>query len=1424
MIKQLIRTNPALTSNYKFIVTSDDKMYLESYDANYTLSNIKYKHFLVPTNSWLSERVSAFYKGLSKDLAFEIASINENNTYENKYINQYKDIYWAGCKNIEDKFYTENKEYIAPLLTDGNELPSYFLIYRINSNPIQSTLTDYTNFYDRKVKNMVLINSVDMTVNTNFGKFLKRNILDNNNFPKDSITIDVKKNEFSKWNGINYTDGGFISSALFVDEIFNADTIHSDTESYLTNGFRNTGVICSNILNFKFLFNDYQIKLNNSNKIEKIDFNLNEYMGFYSKERIKIMSYSPYITQEFNKNYYIVNNVFRIGPLETDISLNPLNVSWPSSKVFIKIDENFKEVVFDNNEYKIIDNVFNNLKVSDIYFDDPVTIQVVNNDGDLKYFLSTPGYSFPFRYEGIDSDFLTIEINGKMYSCKPNIINNDNNLIINGYYIYADDYLYSDATKTNIINLNKELNFNGNLLNNKPIEFVLYYHNMVEIHDLDFNFINTDYSKYEYELKDNIINTNQPKLQNESNINGKYTLNIDNKLINVNDLTYDFINKFTSYNNGTFEGVSDISAITSSSGDVVLSVDTSSVNALTGSNSLKLTTTSAGNLTYDIHIPFNLQSNKKYKISLNVKVPAIERDDYPTIFTLLHYGFTDGIIIDNSNSLLVLDGTINKYYNISTIFQTNTIITGGINLNIYTSLGGVTDIYYIDNINIQLLDPISSIKESDIPYSSEYGVGKDLFLNNNLKTLWSENPWMSKWGAVGSLGHSDYTYKFNVSSKISGYNNLEASTKVSTPDRKYCNLDWFYIIGEPRLETNNIFSVTSPNRYILQNYVYHSLHVSPLNVDYIQRNNDDIFWINQYFNIDNHLNAKEYFNSFFSSDYKYNTQDKKTLNKYSTFRNSDGENPPYTIFKGLKYNLWLLKNNKLYIDNTLNNLKFSIVLTKRPTAIKDLFGKCGGTLSVSRKSNSAVLSVWFYCPFNSLTSIESVYRENLYKGTVIYNTTDLIEQVIDAYCYDLNYATNTLIHDNIKISNLTPSHLTLYNIHQYISGNLVGFDYPMEYVSDDANSYYLTVQSPDEFIIDNNSYIINESDKDINIINKISNNNILKSNNTDIISTPYYNQSKIYDFVKINRTYDELYDLNTSSKIERFSCGYMPITTKLSIYTDRQLRYTDLQYNNTNGYLSITDISSDNKTGYLTLVLTGNKIKNIKENNTIYLDAISNNTYNNNTININMPLKPIWCKNNMYSVISTYFDKVLNKTFIKLKLVNIEKVNYTINNEDEIKISGKPITTPLIDLLETYIIDSNDKILNTYFRLNTIDAFSHTIENSSRVFAGDLMNTYNFICTVINNSNNTIFWCTRPELFKSINTNAYIEGIKTFGQVKILCNKITDNFFPKSIQLNIEPNLPIINEIKNDYIDFNIFSNSFEIGFYKNSINNNYIE
>ena len=43
----LVRTNPTLTGNVKLVVASDYQLYLESYNANQTLTDQKFKHYLI---------------------------------------------------------------------------------------------------------------------------------------------------------------------------------------------------------------------------------------------------------------------------------------------------------------------------------------------------------------------------------------------------------------------------------------------------------------------------------------------------------------------------------------------------------------------------------------------------------------------------------------------------------------------------------------------------------------------------------------------------------------------------------------------------------------------------------------------------------------------------------------------------------------------------------------------------------------------------------------------------------------------------------------------------------------------------------------------------------------------------------------------------------------------------------------------------------------------------------------------------------------------------------------------------------------------------------------------------------------------------------------------------------------------------------
>src|ERR1035437_9661924 len=94
---QLLRTNPALTTNVKLVVSSDYKLYLESFDTNKQLSDQKFKHYPIAKSNLYEEQIIKFYDGLSSQIAFDIKYDSDNSTVFNTYDHQFDDIYWSGA-------------------------------------------------------------------------------------------------------------------------------------------------------------------------------------------------------------------------------------------------------------------------------------------------------------------------------------------------------------------------------------------------------------------------------------------------------------------------------------------------------------------------------------------------------------------------------------------------------------------------------------------------------------------------------------------------------------------------------------------------------------------------------------------------------------------------------------------------------------------------------------------------------------------------------------------------------------------------------------------------------------------------------------------------------------------------------------------------------------------------------------------------------------------------------------------------------------------------------------------------------------------------------------------------------------------------------------------------------------------------------
>ena len=125
---QLLRTNPALTTNIKLVVDPEYKLYLESFDTNKQLSDQKYKHYLINKNVLYEDQVVRFYDGLSSQLAFDVKNDSDVSNVFSTYDKQFDDIYWSGAKSVEDNWYNQDYEYLAPLFIKKGNLPDGFIV------------------------------------------------------------------------------------------------------------------------------------------------------------------------------------------------------------------------------------------------------------------------------------------------------------------------------------------------------------------------------------------------------------------------------------------------------------------------------------------------------------------------------------------------------------------------------------------------------------------------------------------------------------------------------------------------------------------------------------------------------------------------------------------------------------------------------------------------------------------------------------------------------------------------------------------------------------------------------------------------------------------------------------------------------------------------------------------------------------------------------------------------------------------------------------------------------------------------------------------------------------------------------------------------------------------------------------------------
>ena len=490
----LTRTNPALTTNVSIINTSDDKLYFESINSDGILNSDKYKFHIINQDSNFGNEIFKYWEGTEKEVAFKTKYSNDVDKMFTDYRYQYDDIYFSGCSLVQDTRYQEEFECLAPIYLYPYNIPDSFLIFRIDDSGLVNLTKD--NFREDFLNKMKIVTRFDLTDKSNIGKFI-HNSINVEGFPIHPIELNFNDSEFSYWNGIEFNSGNFISKSLILKDEINREMTYDQSNSLITNNFKNFGIIYPNIFNFKFLFNDTP-----ATPTQLRTWSLNRYSGFYGDlDSIKKVSlYKPPKLKEELKldpqNRFLLNGEF-VDPFERGYKNNRTYYVEYNSKFYL-----VKKINIDT--FKIISDVVLPETVDGNFNQNIITI---GENNEISYVDNSTTFENDINEA---ADIICMEIDGALHRIKLNS---------SGKYFIFSDYAFtivnnifkyyinqSDSSYTTTLDLN-------DIDENNPPELInIYKFNFSDIKDFDFRIIDTPIGNYEYELVDNITQNQQPKI------------------------------------------------------------------------------------------------------------------------------------------------------------------------------------------------------------------------------------------------------------------------------------------------------------------------------------------------------------------------------------------------------------------------------------------------------------------------------------------------------------------------------------------------------------------------------------------------------------------------------------------------------------------------------------------------------------------------------------------------------------------------------------------------------------------------------------------------------------------------------------------------------------------------------------------------
>ena len=543
----LIRTNTGLTTNVKMLISSTYSLFLESINSAPELNDTQYKNVQFKSTDFYDELVPALFGNgnLDPNIAFSVLYDNDNSTMATDYGSQIDTTYYSGARvNEDEKNYPEEFEYFAPLYIFAENIPNYFIIFRVDG-PGVIDLTS-TNFNSEIIQNLKTVQLYDLTNATPLGQWIETNFTNNTSFPYSPFEMDFRNLEFSYWNGIDYVEGGYTKKGFFMNSTLEYENTFFDMETTIYNGYQSNKVIFPNIINFSFLFDDTP-----ATPVTIATWSMNRYLGFYLDDLEYTQGFSPYIPPTLKSDVIIETGNIITSPSSGYPFVDTYVFATASTYVELggifyqvqQITENTQLLGIQKKQISL--NVYED-EILPIYYDYYKIISSIDYTGSQSMLnqnivtINTTTQSYVSQILNVNgspwtlidyntADVWLVNINGIYHNITSDGLGN---FFINSDYAFSTsisqfNYWISAPDPNYLTSLNLIVGSNST-----PVTFPIYRCRFTDIKDFDYKVVNTGYAHYEYELPSTLNLTDESKLYLTNVSSENYPPSLDDFTIN----------------------------------------------------------------------------------------------------------------------------------------------------------------------------------------------------------------------------------------------------------------------------------------------------------------------------------------------------------------------------------------------------------------------------------------------------------------------------------------------------------------------------------------------------------------------------------------------------------------------------------------------------------------------------------------------------------------------------------------------------------------------------------------------------------------------------------------------------------------------------------------------------------------------------